>query len=221
MGIVATTDRAAGGLARAATTLGQLALVALGVHRAGDHLDDLVAQGLDAVWVWSDAHLAGPSAALAAAVGMPEDSLWLWQGVSAPALGAVGALGVELAAVLILWASFLFSARDARPTWAGWRKVLGLHALVLPWTLAGVLAAGSWSLAMAVEDLLPSSNVGPWAAAAVGLAAGLRFGLPAWKRATAELAPTAPAPAILQAAVLVPIAVLTWRHGLPIWGWLP
>jgi len=185
--MLAFTDRVAGGVARGATTLGQCALVALGVHLAADSLAGRLL-GLE---------LPLPVSA----------SAW-------------AALGVELLAIALFWDSFVLSPQQPRLVWRRFRAVLGIRALVLPFSLSGVLLAGSWSLSMALEDLLPAS---PWArpaAALVGLAVCGRFGWPALLRALACLEPPKRWSEGLPAAlILTPIGLLAWFGALPL-SWL-
>jgi len=214
--MLAKTDAAAGGLARLATTLGQCALVVLGVHLAADNLDDRVLVGLTAAVELAERLLAGTGGRLLAGA---EGTL---EGLPLPALAACSALAVETAAVGLLCGAFLLTPRQARPSWCAWRRALGVRAVVVPVVLSGVLLAGAWSLAMSVEDVLPASPVAPWAAGLVALAALLRFGEPAWSRAVAALEPPQRFTEGLAAAlVLAPVGLLAWMYGVPLWGLLP
>ncbi len=220
--LLATSDRAAGGLARIATTLGQAALVCLGVHLAADQLDDRVFAGLTGLQGLADSHLAGSLGALAEALGQPTERFLFWDGLPLAAASAWAALAVELLAIALLCASFLLTSRQPQLSWARWRGAFSVQAVVLPLTLAGTLLAGAWSLSMATEDLLPSSPVAPWAAGVLALAAFLRFGWPAWARAVSSLERSGRLRLeLLGALVLAPVGLLAWMHGLPIWGWLP
>lgn len=221
MGILAASDRAAGSVARAATTLGQLALVALGVHLAADHLDDHLVTAILAAQAGLDSLLAGPAQQVADAIGWAPESLQLWDRVPVVPVAAGAALVAELAADTLLAASFLLTQRDPVVRWQDWRASLSVHAMVLPVVLAGVLVAGAWSMSMAVEDLLPLSPLSRPAGAMLGLVVLARFGLPAWKRAVAALEPGSPAwTGVLTATLLVPMGGLAWVHGVPIWGLL-
>lgn len=182
------TDRAAGGLARVATTLGQCALIGLGVHLAADSLDDRLI-GLEL-----------PLPVTAAA----------WT-----------ALVVELLAIGLLWNSFLLSPRQPKLSWSRLRAALGIHALAISFSLAGVLLAGAWSMAMAVEDNLPASPWAPPASGLLGVVVLVRFGLPAFLRAVACLEPPRRhGEGLLSALVLVPVGLLAWLGALPIsWLW--
>jgi len=184
-------DRAAAWIARNASTLGQVALVCLGVHLAADQLDDRIARALSAIWF--DANLVVPAA-------------WV-------------ALLVELAADGMFAGAILLTDPKRRPTFRAWRRVRSVESAVLPFSLAGVIVAGGWSLAMGIEDLIPNARVG---ATALAVAALLRFGWPAWSRAVSHLErPSRWTRGLAPALVLAPIGWLAWTHGVPIWGWLP
>ncbi len=216
------SDRAAGGLARVSATLGQVALVCLGVHLAADQLDDRALAGLTALQGWLDTTLAGPLGGAAESMGMGFDALLFWDGLPLSTMSAWLALVVELLAAALLCSSFLLTGRKPTLSWSAWRSALSIHALVLPITLAGVLLAGSWSMAMAAEDLMPVHVASRWAAGLLGLAVLLRFGLPAWGRAVAVLERSGkPRRDLLVALVMTPVGLLAWMHGVPIWGWLP
>ena len=187
-------DRAAAWIARNASTLGQVALVCLGVHLASDRLDDFIARALTAIAArWIDANLVVVAA-------------WV-------------ALVVELAADVLFAGAILLTDAKRRPSFRAWRRVRSIESVVLPLALAGVILAGGWSLAMGIEDLIPNARVG---AAALALAALLRFGWPAWSRAVSHLErPPRWTRGLGSALVLAPIGWLAWTHGVPIWGWLP
>ena len=221
MGALVLADRAAGRAAHHLGTLGQLALMVLGVHLAADRLDDRLHAVLSVAVHAADTWLGPPLWALAEAIGLEGDALHFWTLMPLPIASAALALTVELSAVAILASSFLLTERQARPTWQRWKACLGLEAIVLPLTLAGVLVAGGWSLAMGLEDLLPTGLPSQLAAATVGIAAVLRYGLPAWKRTVVNLdPPDRPTRGLTRVAILVPIGLLAWMHGLPLWGWL-
>ena len=219
MGALVASDRVAGRLASAATTLGQLALLCLGVHLAADRLDDVLVELILALQAGLDLALAGPLQRLAAWLGLAPERLLLWERLPLAPLAAGLALAVEVFSVGLLATRFLLTDRAARPSWRGWWQSRSLAALVMPLSLAGVLVAGSWSMAMAVEDLLPASALSRGVGALVGGMALLRFGLPAWRRAVAALDPHRPFfEGALPALALLPIGGLAWVHGLPIWG---
>ncbi len=217
MGLLSTADRAAGGIAQWSTTLGQTALVALGVHLVGDQVDDLLLISLEA----SVEALEGPLARLTAMLDLPHGTTPQLSSVPLSTTAAWGALCVELSATVALSTAFVLSSRRPCLSWTAYRKALCIHALVMPLALAGVLLAGCWSMAMAAEDLLPPSGIAPWAAGLLALAAGARFGLPAWLRAIGALSAAETwRQGGLLSALLLPIGVLAWRHGVPVWGWL-
>lgn len=215
-------DRMAASVARAATGIGQVGLVALGVHLAADRLDDRLLSLLQALGQALDRHLAPPLMGLAERLGWPSDALWFWTDAPWPTAAAGGALLAELCALLLLVGAFLLVDRDARWSWRGWWAARSIHAVVAPLTLAGAVAAGAWSLGMAVEDAVGGSA---GQALAIGLAALvlLRFGLPALRRGVAGLTPAPPLHGVRAAVVLLPIGLLAWREGTPwalAWRWV-
>jgi hypothetical protein len=215
------TDQAAGGAAAVLTTLGQLALVLLGVHIATDHIDDPIAAGIAQLLAGADRHLAPPLMGAAEALGLGYADLLFWTDLSAPVAAAWCALTIELVADVALGGSFLLTPRTPTLSWTQYRETLSLYALALPPALLGVLIAGSWSLSMAAEDLLPASAIAPWAAGLLGLAALARFGGPALRRAVAALPTgTPPLRRSLRAVLVMLIGSLAWAHGAPVWGWL-
>ena len=219
MGIFAASDRAAGAVASAATTLGQLALVALGVHLAADQLDDRLVEA--ALWTQSglDALLGPALDAAAGALDTTPDGWRLWERVPVVPVAVSAALLVEVAALALLSAGFLLTPRGPRLSWRAWRAAASVGAVVVPLALSGVLLAGAWSMAMGAEDLLPRSVLARPAAAALGGVVTLRFGWPAWRRSVAALDPDPPWHAGWRSAlVLAPVGALAWTHGVPLWG---
>ncbi len=217
MGWLSVTDRAAGGIARLSTTLGQIALVILGVHLVGDQLDDLLLGAMSGAVEALD----GPLSRLTAALDRPHGTTPRLSDLPLTTAAAWGALCVELAASAALSAAFVLSSRRPELSWASLRGALCVHAVVMPLALAGVLLAGCWSMAMAAEDLLPVSDIAPWAAGILAAAVGGRFGLPAWLRALGALSPaTSWRQGLWLSELLLPVGVLAWRHGVPVWGWL-
>lgn len=222
MRVLAASDRVAGGVAQAAATLAQMALVALGVHLAADTVDDRVLDLLLGAQAWADAHLTGAHAAVAEQLGMAWDTFVWWPSVPVAPISAGLALVLELAADALLVGTFLLTPRKAELDWNRYKRALGVRAVVTPIALSGVLVAGAWSLAMAAEDALPGSAVAPWAAGLLGLVALIRMGAPAWMRAVAALDPPKRwYEGIGPALVVLPVGLLAWAHGAPIWGWLP
>jgi hypothetical protein len=195
--MLSSWDRAAAWIAQQASTLGQLALLCLGVHLAADRLDDHVLRALTALVArWTDTDLVVPAA-------------WV-------------ALVAELAADAIFASAILLTDPRRAPDVRAWRRVRSVDSVVLPISLAGVILAGAWSLAMGIEDLLPPSPPARLGSGALGIAALLRFGWPAWARAVSHLDPARRwTRGLASALVLAPIGWLAWSHGVPIWGWLP
>lgn len=222
MRILAASDRFAGGVAKAAATLAQMALVALGVHLAADTMDDRALTLLLGCQSWADAHLTGSHVALAETLGVASDTLVWWPSVPVAPISAGLALVVELVADALLVGSFLLTPRGTELTWSRYRRALSVRAIVTPLALAGVLVAGAWSLAMAAEDVLPHSVVAPWAAGLLGLASLVRMGAPAWSRAVAAMEPPRRwTDGLGTTLVILPVGILAWAHGAPVWGWLP
>ncbi len=225
VGVVRTVftgvDRLAGHLAVAGATAAQIALVCLGVHLAADRMDDDIAAGITHLQGRMDVWLTEPLGGAAEAVGLPYDTLLVWDLLPTAPIAAWSALAVELSAITLLSVGFLLTTRRPELSWTSFKEALCVHALVMPLALAGVLVAGSWSLAMAVEDLLPPSDVAIWAARLVGAAALVRFGWGAWSRSVGSMEPPRRRTAGLASAlILVPVGLLAWMHGAPIWGWL-
>ena len=217
--VLSRSDAAAGALADRLTTVGQLALVVLGTHLAADRLDDHLLSwatpARDTLADWTVPWLIG----FAETVGLAPGNLVGWADWSLAPAAATIALLVELAAIVALAGALLLTPRDDRPSFQSWWAARSVHALVLPLTLGGVLLAGSWSLAMATEDLLPPSNIAPWAALGLAVAIVFRFAWPAWSRAIAALDPEVPwRLGLKRALVLTPIGALVWLEGLPLRG---
>lgn len=199
--LLAGTDRF---LARARPTwawIGQAGLVFLGVHLAADHVDDTLAQVLTSVPIpWPD-------------LDTPRE------------VGTWAAVALEL--LTCLWAVHALArtaAREPVASFAAWRDRASLHNLVAPMVWVPLAGAGCWVVAMAVEDL--AAPVLPPAAPWLG---GLAAALVGWRLAWtggAGLVRRAPPPARrsegwLGALVVLPMAAVAARHGLPVWGWLP
>ena len=211
------SDRAAGFTADHLTTLGQLALAGLGTHLAADRLDDhLLGWATPARDALADA--AVPALlAIAEGLGLSPGALVGWADWTLAPASASLALALELCTLFILAGALLLTRRDGRPTLRRWWAARCVHAVVLPATLAGVMLAGTWSLAMAAEDLLPPSSLAPWAAGALATAVLLRFGVPAWVRTVAALDPAVSwRVGLRRALVLAPIGLLVWTEALPL-----
>ncbi len=180
--------------------LGEVAVAWLGVHLAADQLDDL---------------LGGWLAGCGVAWPEPEQPL---------VAGTWAAVLVELlVAGWLLWARGRLGSDGVRGR-REWAKRASVEAVLAPLAFLVFGLAGSWVMAMAVED-----GVAPWSEVAsaplgalVGLAVAGRLALPAaWR---AALAPPevrrrwTGAPAAPPVLLLVALAA---RHGLPIWGFWP
>ena len=204
--------------------LGQLGVVLLGVHLAADRLDDAVYQAL--LWV------NGPVSVLASKLGLagrdPEQ-------LTDPA--AWVAVVLELLADLVLLGALALTAQAPGLSWQRYRQRLSVRAVVLPLAWAPIALAGAWTVGMAAEDLLAAWH--PQGAHAVGwVVAGLvgwRLGWSGWRRVVGavELPKSAASgekvlrviprwrlDGLIQAPLLLVLAALATRHGLPIWGWL-
>jgi hypothetical protein len=222
MRALVVSDQVAGGVARAAATLGQAALVCLGVHLAADSLDDRVLDGFMGLQAWADGALTAPHATVGGWFGMPPGALIWWDELPLAPVAGTLALILEFATDALLITSFLLTPRAPKLAWTSYKRALSMRAVVMPLALAGVLIAGAWSLAMAAEDLLPHSAVAPWAGGLLGLAALGRMGAPAWFRAVAALEPPKKwTDGLVPALGVIPLGVLAWVHGVPVWGWLP
>lgn len=177
--------------------LGKVALVVLGTHLAADLLDDALGRWL------SDIPLAWPD---------PQTPF---------TFGTWTALALEL--LVTVWAiRTLARTTDNRVKNAkDWASRWSIHNLTGPLFWLPVSLAGSWTIAMAVEDLVPLEAGANWVGGFVGV-------MVAWR-----LAGTGFLQLILQAPVpkrriegwawVLPLALVGWfaaRHGLPVWGWL-
>jgi len=181
--------------------LGQAALVILGVHLAADHLDDHVATAFAALPLpWPDS-------------GTPRQAA-TWVAVAAELLTAGWAV----------WALARTAAIEPVRHPREWLQRRSIHAVVAPLAWVPLAAAGCWVVAMAAEDLV----AGWWSPAAAPVAWGLAA-LVGWRLAGSglvELVRRTPPPASgkegwASALVVLPMAALAVRHGLPLWGWLP
>ena len=186
--------------------LGQLALLALGVHLAADHLDDAVASGLRTLPLpWPD----------------PE---------TPTTIGTWGALGLELLGVL--WSAWALARAHAEPVGSvkEWGRRASIHAITAPLAWLPLALAGAWAIGMATEDavasLLPSLQ-GGWATVAQ-VAGWFAAALVAWRIAwpgMVDLVRRTPVPSrrregLLWLPVLVVLSAFAWRYGVPIWGLL-
>jgi len=179
--------------------LGQLALVALGVHLAADRLDDLL---LDAV-------LALP---------LPGGAS------TGPEHVAVGAaLVLELAVVVRAAWVLASSAGGPDPAWSAWWRKRSVESLVRPLFWAVMALGGAWTLAMAVEDAT-ATYLGDPVAKGLGLLAGglaaWRLGWTGWRRTTGGLfLPRHGWAGLLWAPALLACTAVGLMQ-LPLWGWV-
>lgn len=179
--------------------IGQVALCWLGAHLAADTLDDL---------------LGGWLAASGIAWPEPEQPL---------IAGTWAAVGIEL--WVAAWLAWVRSTSlDQVSSAQQWTRRWSARALLAPAAFLVFGLAGSWVLAMAVEDglapLWPAAAAP--AGAAIGLAIAARLALPgAWRVTVGTPVPRKRWDGMLAAPPVALLAVLAARHGLPVWGWLP
>ena len=174
--------------------IGEFSLVALGVHLAADHFEDLLFEWL--VWL---------------GVGHIDPISWATQ----------GALLLEVIVASRVLMLLVLSAGAPRPTWHSLRETCSVETLTrsLFWLPTGF--AGAWVLGMTVEDAM-AAHLGDYAFYVGALAAGVftwRLLIPSFGRLLGGLSPPrrrtdgwywAP-PLLLTAAV-------AFRFGLPVWG---
>jgi hypothetical protein len=186
--------------------LGQLALLALGVHLAADHLDDAIAAGLRALPLpWPD----------------PE---------TPTALGTWGALCMEL--IGVLWSAWALARAHEAPvaTIRDWGRRASIHAVSAPLAWLPLALAGAWSIGMATEDTVASwlptmKDDGFTVAQGAGwMAAALVVWRIAWP-GLVDLVRCTPTPkhrreGLLWLPVLVVLSGFAWRYGVPVWGLL-
>lgn len=178
--------------------VGQLGVVALGIHLAADRVDDVLGRWIGQIPVaWPD-----PDAPLA--VGT-----WL-------------AVALEL--IVVGWAAWQRARATAAPVTSAreWRARLSVDALLVPVFWAPVSVAGAWVVGMAVEDftapvLLALAHPLAWLVAAL---VGWRLALTGCLQVIRQ----APIPrhrwaGLAWAPAVLAIAALAVQHGLPLWGW--
>jgi hypothetical protein len=177
--------------------LGQVALVVLGTHLAADRLDDDLARLL------SSLPLAWPD---------PQTPF---------TVGSWTAVGLELAVAIWALLALARTAENRVSSLKEWGQRWSLHNLLGPLFWLPVSLAGSWGIAMAIEDALPHGQVAQITGYVVGA-------LVAWRLAGTgfvQLVRAAPVPKRRTEGVIwmVPLIVIgayaAW-YGLPIWGWL-
>jgi hypothetical protein len=199
LGLLARIDRAASATRLGWVWLGQLGLIALGVHLGADRLDD---------------------ALHAALVSAPVP----WPTVEAPAtIAAWTALVLELLALTKATAAVLWTSHAPQLSWRRWWDARSAESLILTMFWAPTALAGAWVLGMAAEDL-----AAPWVNNQLAFASGValatfaawRLGLTGLVRVIGALEPTErKLSGWWWAPVLLPLAALAARHGLPLW-WL-
>ncbi|MFT7518034.1 MAG: hypothetical protein ACI9MC_000158 [Kiritimatiellia bacterium] len=176
--------------------LGQVALIILGTHLACDRLDDLVLEGLRALPLTWDS----PDSATLPAT-------WI-------------AIVLEL--TVAAWATTRLWSTLGSPTlsWKTYKQSFAVRSIVRPLFWLPVALAGSWVIAMAVEDLVAPLH--PWAGMGAGWIAGTvvmwRLG---WSGLIAILATRRPKrrwSGVLTAPLLLMLAGLALSE-LPVWGW--
>ena len=184
--------------------IGQLALLSLGVHLAADHLDDATTSTLRRLPI-------------------------AWPDVDTPRqIGTWFAVACELLAVG--WGTWSLACARAEPVRSlrAWLQRVSLHALLAPAGWLSLALAGTWCIAMAVEDalaewVLPASSLGAQGARGAGLAAS---GLVLWRLvgpAMQRLVRCTPVPRRrLEGALWLPVLLIllpyAWRYGLPVWS---
>ncbi|MFT4625068.1 MAG: hypothetical protein ACI8PZ_003734 [Myxococcota bacterium] len=173
---------------------GQLALVVLGTHRGADHLDDL---------------LAGWLTPLALPWPSPESPL---------VVAAGGALVFEVLAIALATGWLLVSAGQPPADGATLRRTASVRAVTAPLFWLATTLAGTWSVALAAEDLL--GVAAPWLPWVVAALVFWRVGAPGCARIARQLPPARRFAGLSTAPVLLSIGALAIRHGLPVWGWL-
>ena len=181
--------------------LGQVALVVLGVHLAADHLDDHLARFL---------------------AGLPLP----WPDPETPrVVGTWAAVVAELAtAAWAVWALARTAAVEPVTKAREWADRRSVHAVMAPLLWVPLAAAGCWVVAMAAEDLVAPL----WSDAAAPVSWGVAV-VVGWRLAVsgcAELVQRTPVPRAwhegwVGVLVVLPMAGLAVRHGLPVWTWLP
>lgn len=175
---------------------GQVALVVLGTHQAADRMDDALGRGVGQIPIgWED----------------PQTAFVIGRWV-----------GVVLEMLITLWAvRTLFRTTDNDlKQWKDWRDRWSVHNLMAPLFWLPVSLAGSWSIAMALEDALPVHPASTGVAWTVAGLVALRLGLTAVY--TLLHAPPPPKRRIEGWFWVLPLSVVAgyavW-YGLPIWGW--
>lgn len=192
--LLTTTDRWLGQSRPGWLWLGQLGLVLLGVHRAADRLDDLLAAALVSVRFTAGAARAA-----------------MWGGVM-----------IELLTAAVVVGLLVRGLGGTRPSWrAAWTaRPLAVLSVPLFWLVSA--AAGATAVGIAVGELVGALSP-PVGVVAAGVVAGLtlwRLGWTGWERVLAGL-PTSGGRwegAVAAPALLLMATAAAWS--LPVWGWL-
>ena len=204
--------------------LGQLGVAVLGVHLAADRLDDSVYQAL----LWANEGLA-PLLGKLKLSGLDPEQL------ATPA--AWVALVLELLVDLFMLGALSLTAHSPQLSWAHYKSRLTVRSVVVPLFWAPVALAGAWVVGMATEDLLAGwhAAAAKWLGWGVAALVAWRLGWTGWRRVVGGLelpASAAQGQKVLKvvprwrldglawAPLLVLVAALATRHGLPVWGWL-
>jgi hypothetical protein len=195
---LAAVDRRLSDARPAYAWLGQIGVVALGVHLVADRLDDFVYASLVAAPIpWGE--------------GAPPT--WIAAGV---------ALVLELVVVLRAAGMLLLTPGRPRLSLRVWWEARSVDAFVVPTFWFATAAAGSWTVGMAAEDVLAPTVGGEPARWAAVLLAGLvawRLGFTGWRRVTGAIeAPASRRDGLRWAPILVPFAALALWYGLPVWS---
>lgn len=191
---VRNVDALIAGTGRLWVWLGQLGLVALGVHLAADQLDDLAYRALGTL------PLSDPTPAAA------------W-----------AAVALELLVVAKAASALLLTPMTPPLSRERWWRARSVDAVVLPLFWAIVALAGAWSLAMGLEELLSAwqPQAARPLAIAGALAVLWRLGWTGWRRVVGSLAPDGSwLNGVVWAPLLLAVTAACAVHGLPIWGWL-
>jgi hypothetical protein len=175
--------------------LGQVALVVLGTHLAADRLDDHLGQLLTAIPVaWPD-----PEVPFVA--------------------GTWTALGLEL--LVTLWAVLALARSTDEPVRNAreWVSRLSVHNVLGPLFWLPVSLAGSWTIAMAIEDALPTHAISQGVAWTIGIVVAWRLaGSGMQQLVQSPPKPKRRAEGLFWAPPLAVVAVYAVLYGLPIYG---
>lgn len=194
MNLIAKLDASLGVTRPLWLWVGQVALVILGAHQAADRLDDDLGLWLTHVpWAWPDPQTPFTVGA--------------WIALSME-------VGVAVWAVLSLARTMEHRIDHPRE----WARRLSVHNVVGPLVWAPIALAGSWAIAMAIEDALPASELATWTSWAIGAVIAWRLGWTGMSR----LVVAAPTPkhrwdGWIWAPPLLVVGTYALLHALPIW----